>query len=279
MKLAVSNIAWPEDQLDRHAKILAETGCSGIEVSPSRLWPKPEEVGSLEVNRFLKLIQSYHLEVPSIHTLTFGRPDLALFDTEERRKKLIGHLKTMCILAEKLECPFIVFGSPAARNSFGLKRDALETIATQSFYEIGENAKAHGVTFLIEPLTRSETGFINTCEEAIDLIKLIGHESIHLHVDLRVAFEEEDHLIENIKRFRDYIKHFHVSDPGLMPPGTIEIEKHQVAAKGIQNINYQGYISIEMREGSSDSKEQLRKAIDFVQTTYLHRAYSGNMRH
>lgn len=268
MKLAVSNIAWPKTCAEEHLEILREMGCEGVEVSPSMVWQDPENVGIRRARKFLSLLKNHSLCVPSLHTLTYGRSDLALFETRERREELIGFLGRICALAEMLECPLVVFGSPKSRNIPNSGTGDFNSIALESFFRIAENARKHGVTFLIEPLTCKETNFINSCSEAVSLINQIGHPSLGLHVDLRAAFEEEHNLASTLMEYRQYIRHFHVSNPDLAPPSS-SCSKHRLASEAISKISYSGYLSIEMKQGFGETKSVLREAIQFIRDMYF----------
>ena len=118
---------------------------------------------------------------------------------------------------------------------------------------------------LVEPLSRKESDSINSCREAVELIQFCGHPNFRLHVDLRSAFDENENQDEIWGRYKDYIKHCHVANPGFAPPGP-DCLKHTEAAQAMKRAEYSGYISIEI--GRCNDPGIIERSIRFVRDTY-----------
>jgi len=268
MKLAVSNIAWDSGDMGRHLEILSETGCSGLELAPSKIWDEPVNISDNEYSKFKKNVSNYGLEIPSLHSLTYTRPDLHFFKGEQIREKLISYIKKLIEKAYILDCQFIVFGSASCRDTGGLDREYCKDILIDSFYELASYAEKYNVNILIEYLSKKFTDCINTPSEAWNLVNCVNHPFFNMHVDLRTSIEIGEDIPYTWQRYHNKICHCHVSDPDLKIPSE-KYNEHYIAARSMKKTGYSKYISIEMREIPGETEKNLFKAIDFIKKVYL----------
>ena len=87
MRLAVSNIAWPADQDAAVAGVLRDLGVTGIEVAPTKVWPRPLEASPTEIEDYRAFWEARGFEIVAAQALLFGRPDLTLFESEAARRQ------------------------------------------------------------------------------------------------------------------------------------------------------------------------------------------------
>lgn len=266
MKLSVSNIAWDPARMDEFLGLLQKQGCQGLEFSASMLWQEPVETGVTEINAFKKKVRSFGLEFSSMHSLTYTRPDLTFFDSADKRKELIEYIISLGRIANLLEIPVMVFGSTKSRQIGSRNRDECLKIMVDAFYKIAEGLKPFGVILLIEYLSKTESDCINNAEEAVSLIKMVSHPNFSLHADLRSSFAEKEDYFKVWSKYSKLIKHCHVANPGLNPPGP-DCPEHYKAAEAIKASGYNGYISLETIKVASPGI--LRDAIKFVKEVYL----------
>ena len=83
---------------------------------------------------------------------------------------------------------------------------------------------------------------------------------------MKLGDEDEIRIITNAK---DYIVHFHISEPFLRNFDKPE-SNHVKASKALNQIGYKKWVSIEMNMVDSP-KQTIGKAIDFVKPIYLNR--------
>ena len=110
MKLSVSNIAWNNNELESHLKLLKDLGCDGVEIAPSCIWQEPVDASKGEVESVKKLVKKYDLEISAFHALLFTRPDLYLFGDESIRNEGVSYLKKLIKLAGDLSVKVLVYG-------------------------------------------------------------------------------------------------------------------------------------------------------------------------
>lgn len=266
MKLSVSNIAWEASEMEKYLKLLAKCYCQGMELSPAMIWEEPTKVLSSEAKKYKRWIGTFELELSSMHSLTYTRPDLNLFSSNQSREQLIQYIVDLAYLANNLEIPVMIYGSAKSRQIDGRNRNACIKIMAESFRTIAEKIKPLGVILLIEPLSREYTDSINNAHEAMDLIQLVDHPNFALHIDLKSSFIEKENYQEVWTKYCQYIKHCHVANPELNLPGPDCLE-HYAAAQAIKNSGYQGYISLEVNR--VNNQNDLERAIQFVREVYL----------
>lgn len=266
MKLSVSNIAWGQNDIEGFLRFLVQQECNGLELSASTVWQEPVDVPRSTLGQFKKTVKAYNLEIPSAHSLTYTRPDLSFFESEQSRMNLVDYVRKLGEMADVLEIPVMVFGSAKSRQIGNRNRDECMKLVIDTFSEMAKNIEPLGVTILIEPLSKMETDCINNADEAMEIIRAVNHKNLALHLDLKSSFAEQEDLESVCSRHLSYIKHCHVSDPAMKPPSK-EFSGHYDAAKAIKKSGYDKYISLEIKK--VDDLDLLRESLTFVKDLYL----------
>jgi sugar phosphate isomerase/epimerase len=264
----VSNIAWEQSRLEEHLALLRDLGCDGVEVAPSAVWEEPVAAGEGEVARFKGAVAKYGLQIPAFHALLFTRPDLFLFGDAERRREAAGYLKKLIALAGRLSVGVLVYGSPASRRVGDRPYGECYEIAVGVFRELGREAARCDTCFCIEPLGPSESDFINTSDEGHRLVEDVSERGFGLHLDARAMADAKEDYGAAFGRCGAVMRHFHVGDPGLAPPGYTGFD-HGPIGEALKGSAYEGYVSIEMRRGFGDSVQVIRGAVSYVRQKYF----------
>jgi D-psicose/D-tagatose/L-ribulose 3-epimerase len=106
------------------------------------------------------------------------------------------------------------------------------------------DAEKAKVRLAIEPLNRYETDFINTCQQALDLIKDVGSEALAIHLDaFHMNIEEKDPALAILKA-GNKLALLHASGSDRGTPGGDQINWERIFA-ALDKINYTGDIVIE----------------------------------
>ena len=77
-----------------------------------------------------------------------------------------------------------------------------------------------GVLIGIEPINRYETFLINTCDQALKLLKMIDEPNVRIHPDAYHMNIEENDFYEPTKKVAPYLCHYHLSESHRGAPGT-----------------------------------------------------------
>lgn len=242
MKLSISNIAWDAEMDDDVYRLMNQYGFCGLEIAPTRIFPEQPYLRLGDAARWSRDLKSrYGFIVSSMQSIWFGRSEKIFGDLGARRT-LIDYTKKAIDFASIIGCKNLVFGCP--RNRI-IPDNADINIALEFFKELGDYAKEKGTALSMEPNPPIyNTNFINYTSEAIDLIKEVSSDGFLLNLDIGTMIYNEEKieiLSENIK----YIRHIHISEPGLNEIKEREIHKELKRILSIEN--YDGFVSIEMK--------------------------------
>lgn len=261
MKLAVSNIAWSDEQALLLYSKMKNCGFEGIEIAPTR-WIAQSPYDFPEKAQRIKcsIERKFGLSVPSMQSIWYGRKE-NLFGTDEERNVLLWYTKKAIDFAKKIECGNLVFGCP--RNRY-LPENMLDDAAVPFFKEVGDYAYEHNTVLSVEanpPIYN--TNYINTTNEAIELVKRVNSPGFLLNLDLGTIIQNKESL-GSLSGNESLIHHIHISEPGLCPIQKREI--HLELAELLNNINYSGFVSIEM--GKVREFNQILDAMTYVKEIF-----------
>lgn len=270
MKLAVSSIAWTNEEEPAVAELLRSLGVKYVEIAPTKKWDEPIEATNEEIEAYKTWWRQYDIEIVAFQSMLFAHPDYKLFESQENRQQTLKYLKDFIGLAGKTGALRMVFGSPKNRQKGELSTIDADLIATRFFSELADKAEAEGVIFCVEPnAPQYNCDYVTTASDGLELVKTINKPGFGLHLDTACMALAGDDIPLSIQNAAEYLKHFHVSAPMLgVVDYTTEID-HTAAAKALRNINYDGFVSIEMRPGDIDTNvNRVRTAVEFVQNIY-----------
>ena len=170
MKLALSNIAWQPEHDDTVVEIMQESGITGVEIAPTKIWPRPLEVTESEALRYRAHWESRGIAIVALQSLVFGRPDLEVFGTDAKRNEFIEYLTGIMRLGRWLGAGPHIFGSPKNRKRGAKDRETAHAIAAPFFAELGRRAEDMGVFLCIEPNPEVyDCDFVTTADDTISL--------------------------------------------------------------------------------------------------------------
>jgi D-psicose/D-tagatose/L-ribulose 3-epimerase len=261
MKLAISNLAWDESENVEIAKLLHKYDVLAIEVALSKV---------SDIHLFKKFWGDQHIKIVATTSLLFGHPELLLFKDQDTRSQTLKYLVKAVEDAAFVGARTMVFGSPKNRSKQGLADEDASNIAVEFFNKIGKEAKKYGVYFVIEPNPPLYgTDFINTTQEAIQLVKLVNHPNFGVHLDTSTMTINKEGYAKTIAEALPYAHHFHISERGLKPIPSRDTD-HAKVAKALKESGYKDWVSIEMPLGQDiDHLEQIEKTLGFVTSVYM----------
>jgi D-psicose/D-tagatose/L-ribulose 3-epimerase len=146
----------------------------------------------------------------------------------------------------RLGVRIVCFGSGGARRvPEGFPKDEAFKQLVAFGKRIGPEARANGITVVVEPLRRQETNIINTAAEGLALVQAIADPNVELLIDFyHLASEQEDPAI--IVKARDHLRHLHMANPRgrVFPLEWDEFDYAPFFAR-LREIGYAGRISVE----------------------------------
>lgn len=270
MKLAVSSIAWTNEEEADVAKLLQSLGVKYVEVAPTKKWESPAAASDEEIADYKAFWAGYGIEIVAFQSMLFNRTDLKIFESPENRQETVEYLETYIELANKMGAGVMVFGSPKNRQRGDMGDDEANAIAQAFFAQLGDKAQQEQVRFCIEPnATDYACDFVTTAQQGVDLVKAVGNPGFGLHLDIACMTLAGDDLAKSITDAAPILEHFHISSPMLGQVEDREEVKHAEAAAALKSIGYDKFVSIEMRPGENGTNvANVEKAVRFAQSVY-----------
>jgi len=269
MKIAICNELFQGWTLERIFRYISELGYEGVEIAPFTISDDVRKISSKERSEIRELALSYGLEVVGTHWLLVTPNGLHLTHPDEdirlfTRRYLCELVKFTSDIGGRI----LVFGSPDQRNVLrGVSFEKAWNYAKETFLGCSRFAEDYGAMFALEPLAKHLTDFINTAEQALQLVKEVSHPSFKLQLDVFSMLDEGKPLPDIIRSSKNYLVHFHVNDDNRLGPGFGKVEYRPII-KALEEINYEGFLSVEVfdfslgpERTSSASLENLKKLL------------------
>lgn len=123
-------------------------------------------------------------------------------------------------------------------------------LAAKQFVKVlhicGDIAEQHGMQIAVEPLRVSETNFINTVAEGLEICKIADHKSVKCLVDF-FHLSMNGETLEAVKAGGDWIIHTHMARPHADRRIPTAQDKDACAewANVLKEIGYEGGLSLE----------------------------------
>lgn len=248
MRFAICQELYEDIDWSEQCRLIAEAGYTGIELAPFTLSTAPETVTDAELDRMRETADSFGLTIIGLHWLLAKTEGLHLTspdaDIRRRTAEYLGSLSRIC---HRLGGTVMVHGSPQQRDLMpGVSMEDAMGFAADVYRQVLPTFAEHSTVLCFEPLTEKETNFINTCEQAMMLIREVNHPNLQLHQDVKAMLGAEcDPLPEVIHRYRDVVRHFHVNDTNLLGPGMGETDFEPIL-RALLDTEYEGWISVEV---------------------------------
>ncbi len=270
MKLAVSSIAWTNEEDVEVAEVLQKLGVKYIELAPTKKWQDPTVAPADEVAEHKAFWESYGIEIVAFQSMLFPRPDLKLFESYENRAATLKYLQDFTKLAGVMGAQVMVFGSPKNRQKGGIPVEQAYEIAKDFFGKLGDTAKSEKVYFCIEPNpTDYACDYVTDAQQGIDLVSSVANDGFGLHLDIAGMTLAGDDITKSITDAAPLLRHFHISSPFLEQVGPGTDVQHQVAADALRAIGYDRFVSIEMKPGEAGTNAaRVETAVRFAQSIY-----------
>jgi sugar phosphate isomerase/epimerase len=252
MRFAVSNIAWGYPERQAAYARLETAGITGLEIAPGLLFAEsadPFVPSAAELAAAQAEIADAGLTLVSMQSLLFGVKGADLFGDEAGRAAFVTGLGRAIALAERLEIPNLVMGSPKQRNRpDGMSIDAAMDHAAEILRPLAAAAAAAGTKIAMEcNPAEYGTNFLTMPEETLGFVHRADHPAITLNFDIGAT-----HLTGTFPRIEDLlaeagpaISHVHVSEPFLAPAPANPADAARVLRK-LRAMGYANAVSIEM---------------------------------
>jgi len=175
-------------------------------------------------------------------------PDRDLRGTPRQQRDCLAYLTRLLDQMIVLDCPSLVgpvyssVGRAEAVPPAEYQRQWKTVV--RNLKKVCQLAEKRGRQICMEPLNRFETDFINTCDQALQMLKDVGSPALKLHLDTFHMNIEEKFPAVAIRKAGRRLGHFHACGSDRGTPGNDHIDWPSIAA-ALKDIGYQGDVVIE----------------------------------
>jgi D-psicose/D-tagatose/L-ribulose 3-epimerase len=270
MRLAISNIAWNDSDETEIFTLLKERDVAGLEIAPTKYWPEPVSASKKDIRQKKEELSLMGFSIISAQALFYNHPEFSIFKDDNNRAMVLDYLLKLSALCNTLDIKVMVFGSPKNRLKGSMSQISAFEIARDFFLEVAKRISNNGVVLCFEPNPK-EYGcdFIQTTLEALELVHAVNHSHFKLQLDTSAIFLTHEKPVKVIPLCFPYINHIHISEPFLSVVGESGSE-HRIIAEILNNLGYDGWVSIEMRSGlKNPNKDAVQMAVDYARRVYF----------
>lgn len=265
MRYAICNETFEGWDHAKVCRVVADLGYTGLEVAPFTLAPRITDVPAERRRELRKQADDCGLQIIGLHWLLAKTQGLQLTAADETvRKRTADYLIELARCTHDLGGDLMVFGSPAQRPvPPGATLAQAMDYATDTFRRVGPALNDFNVRICLEPLTKSETDFMTSCAEGVELMERIGHPKFCLHQDVKAMSSEPTPVPELIRKYAAQTGHFHANDPNKRGPGFGDVNFVPIF-QALKETGYAGWVSVEVFDYSPDPETIARESIRYM---------------
>lgn len=237
MNLAVSNLSWDFSQNDEIFEGLHKHGIRYVEGVLSKLgsW---DSISTEDLKKFKSKLGKHGLEMKSIQSIFYNQESLGLHDFDSN----VTHVKRLIDFSQILGVKVMVLGSPNLR----VVEHDVKTKLSDTFKKMDRLFDSTGIELLIEPNTKNYGGhYFHNLTEIVDFIESNNLQNIKTMIDTHNLILEGYNPNSEFMKFREFIKHIHISEPELLP--LKDMDFHRSFSKLLKDQGYSDVITYELK--------------------------------
>jgi sugar phosphate isomerase/epimerase len=265
MRFAICNETFEAWEHERVCRFVAEIGYTGLEIAPFTLAPLITQVSTEERQRLRGQAESAGIQIIGLHWLLARTEGLHVTSPDQTvRGRTADYLVELARCCRDLGGGLLVLGSPAQRRLLpGVSREQGWNYAADTLSRALPRIADYNVRLCLEPLAYSETDFINSCAEGVELLKRLPHSNFVLHQDVKAMSAESIPVPELIRRYCSRTAHFHVNDPNKRGPGFGDTDFVPIL-QALLDARYDGWVSVEVFDYTPDPETIARESYRYL---------------
>ncbi|MFV2092792.1 MAG: sugar phosphate isomerase/epimerase family protein [Hyphomicrobiales bacterium] len=268
MRISLCNEVIRDMEFAAQCSFAAAVGYDGLEIAPFTLGDDPHLLAAERRVEIRRALADAGLDCSSLHWLLVAPEGLSITDADDAvRARTVEVMRRLIGLAADLGAEVLVHGSPHQRRLDTGDEEGGRRRALDCFAAIAGDAKQAGVTYCIEPLATRETNYLNTIEQAAQVIEKIASPSLRTMIDCSAtALTYKEPLAEIIERWLStgLIAHIQVNDANRRGPGEGDVTFAPVI-EALKRERYAGWIAVEPFVYEPDGPACAARAAGYLQ--------------
>ena len=175
-------------------------------------------------------------------------PDRDLRGDETQQKTAMEYMVKVLDQMIPLHCPSMigpVYSSVGRADAVPEKEyKAQWQTVVKHLKQLCKEAEKRGKQVCMEPLNRFETDFINTSDQALQMVKDVGSPALKIHLDTFHMNIEEKEQGKAIRKVGKLLGHFHACGTDRGTPGNDSLDWEPIV-KALKAVGYKGDVVIE----------------------------------
>jgi D-psicose/D-tagatose/L-ribulose 3-epimerase len=267
MKLALCNEVIREMDFPAQCDFAKKLGYDGLELAPFTLDENPHRLSRERRTELRRIADNAGIAITGLHWLLITPQGLSINSPDAAvRQQTVDVIRGLIELCADLGSKVLVHGSPKQRNvADSDSRQEAWKRACETFATIAGKAQAEGLVYCIEPLAPRETNFINSVEEAVQLVEIVNNPAFLTMIDCCAAAAESLSTADLMDRWlpTGKVAHIHFNDANRRGPGQGETRFAPIVA-ALRQHEYQGIIAVEPFEYVPDGPSSAARAIGYI---------------
>jgi sugar phosphate isomerase/epimerase len=263
IKLGICNELFEDREFARVCQTVKSLGYEGLEIAPFTLAQRITDIAAERRQELRRIVQDCGLETIGLHWLLARTEGFHLTAPDPAVRRATGdYLVALAGATSEMGGTLMVLGSPKQRDILpGVTYDRAVGYTVDIFQRVMPAIGALGVDLCLEPLGPTDTNFINTCAQAMDLIRQVSHPHFKLHLDVKAMSTEAGATVpELIGRHGSVAGHFHAQDTNLRGPGMGAVDFGPIM-RALVRSGYDRWVSVEAFDFSAGAAETARASI------------------
>ena len=268
MKISICNELFDGWDIEKVFDYAAQLGYDGVELAPFTIGETASDISIADRKRIRKAAEKAGIEIVGLHWLLVKPKGLYINSPNvDIRRKTQAYLKELIDLCGDLGGKVLVHGSPQQRTVEN-KWDPAEAWqhAKETFRICAEAAQTRNVFYCLEALSKADTNFVNTIDEALQMVDEIDHPNFQTMLDCRSIHASTTTQLPRVLKAAletGKLKHVHVNDPNGRGPGFGDLQFAPLL-KILHEANYSGYISVEVFDFAPDPQTIAGRSLGYL---------------
>ena len=269
MKFGICNEIFQDWKIEDAMAHARKAGYDAIEIAPFTLAKYVTEIPLAERKRIREAAKRIGIEISGIHWVLVRAEGMYVNHPDaEIRARTARYFCDLVDFCSDLGGKIIVVGSPKQRNVMeGVSPEQGWDWATETFRSSVSRASEKGVTICFEPLSPSETNFINTAAEAIRFAGQFQSPAMKIILDVKAMCSESKPIPQIIRESWPHFAYFHANDRNLKGPGFGDVDFVPIAAT-LKEVGYVGVVSVEVFKFEEGPEVIASKSIGYLKKVF-----------